>query len=190
MACANTIWKQHIEKAEWERYPGSLMKYIMKLQLREKIKIQTNPTFRQLHEVILHVGIVLRLEAWRVEVCQRHPEVSSLDEWIESNPEWNELREIAAHLAHTTIAPPDLVSGLRPDTSEDNKVLEMTRAYHKDFLLYEKTNYAMNHGDMGRLDSCLTEWMYYFMGCGKVKYAHRILRYLENMYIKLPKPLV
>jgi hypothetical protein len=76
------------------------------------------------------------------------------------------------------------------DDSERDKIFELTRILNKDLFLYEETTYAMNHGNIGRVDRCLTTWMYYFMGCRKVKYAKEMCRYLENMYIRYPKPLV
>ncbi|XP_006463783.1 hypothetical protein AGABI2DRAFT_74833 [Agaricus bisporus var. bisporus H97] len=189
MACADAIWRRHIKSTDADKDPTSLIKYVIQIRPLEKHKIHTNPTFRQLHEVIVHIGIVLRLDAWRVEVCRRHPEVSSLEEWVKSNPNWEELVEIAVALTDVFIPTPDMSCDTRKDDSQRDKLFEITRAYHKDFLLYEETIYSMNHGDMGRLDACLTEWIFYFMGCGKTKYAQEILHYLENMYVLYPKPL-
>lgn len=162
------------------------MKYIIQIRPLEKNKIQTNPTFCQVHEVITHVGIVLRLDAWRVEVCRRHPEIKSLEEWGKTKLTWDELVEIAYELATNFVAMTDTCD---LSQEENDAVFEVTKAYHKDFLLYEETNYAMNHGDIGRFDACLLEWMYYFEGCGKSKYGMEMFRYLENMYVKYPKPL-
>ncbi|XP_006463767.1 hypothetical protein AGABI2DRAFT_152846 [Agaricus bisporus var. bisporus H97] len=189
MACADAIWRRHIRSSESESDPTNLMKYVTQIRPLEKHKILTNPTFRQLHEVITHIGIVLRLDAWRIAVSQRHPECLSLEEWVNTNPTWDELVEIANELLKNFVALPDRARDTRKDSSQRDQVFEMTKAYHKDFLLYEETNYSMNHGDIGRLDACLSQWVFYFMGCGKTKYAHEILHYLENIYILYPKPL-
>jgi hypothetical protein len=189
MACADAIWRRHILPSGAHKDPTSLMKYITQIRPLEKNKIANNPTFRQLHEVILHVGIVLRLDAWRVAVSTRHPEFLSLQEWAESNPQWEDICEIADALAMNFVASPEMSTHFAKQNDQQDEVLEITRTYHKDFLLYEETTYAMNHGDIGRLDSCLSEWMFYFMGCGKVKYATEVYHYLENVYVKLAKPL-
>lgn len=189
MACADAIWRRHIKPSGTDTDMNSLMKFVTQIRPLEKHKIHTNPTFRQLHEVILHVGIILRLDAWRVEVCCRHPEISSLEQWAETNPEWEEILEIADVLTQKFIASADTAQDIRKEDNQRDKIFEISKAYHKDFLLYEEMTYAMNHGDIGRLDACLTEWMGYFMGCGKVKYAQALLHYLVNMYVIYPKPL-
>lgn len=140
--------------------------------------------------MIQHVGIVIRLDAWRVEVCHRHPEVSSLQEWADLNPTWNELCEIADELSKSVVASPNMFAAPQDNSTQLDQEYQTTKTYHKDLLLYEETTYAMNHGDIGRLDACMVEWIFYFMGCGKTKYAHDMFRYLENMYITYPKPLV
>lgn len=189
MACADGIWRRHIKSSNNGKDSASLMKYITQIRPLEKHKIQTNPTFRQLHEVILHTGIALRLDAWRVEVCRRYPGISSLKEWAATSPTFEEICEISNHLAKTFISPADLSTDFRKKEGQRDQVFETTKAYHKDFLLYEETNHALNYGDVGRLDACLSEWIFYFMGCGKPKYAQAMHQYLENMYIRYPKPL-
>jgi hypothetical protein len=189
MACADAIWRRHIKGSDTENGETNLMKYITQIRPLEKHKILTSPTFRQLHEVIMHVRIVLRLDAWRVEVSHHRPKCRSLEDWARSNPTWEELLEIAHNLINNFVGHPNLSHDSRKDPDERDKVFEITKAYHKDFLLYEETTYAMNHGDFGHLDACLSEWMFYFMGCGKTKYAMEILHYLENMYVLYPKPL-
>ncbi|EKM77433.1 hypothetical protein AGABI1DRAFT_130514 [Agaricus bisporus var. burnettii JB137-S8] len=189
IACADAIWRRHIKSSDVEHELSNLIKFITQIRPLEKHKIHTNPTFRQLHEVITHVGIVLRLDAWRVEVCRHHPEISSLEGWAQTNPEWVEILEIADELAEKLIATANIVEDDELEDTQHDKVFEITKAYHKDFILYEETAYAMNHGDIGCLDSCLVEWMIYFMGCGKVKYTQAVFHYLANMYVLYPKPL-
>ncbi|EKM74281.1 hypothetical protein AGABI1DRAFT_103440 [Agaricus bisporus var. burnettii JB137-S8] len=189
MACAEGIWKRHIQPAGTDKDSTSLMKYVTQIRPLEKHKIQTDPTFRQLHEMILHIGIALRLDAWRVEVCRRYPGISSLEEWAKTSPKWEDICEISNGLWETFIVPANMSRGFQEEDEQRDQAFEITKAYHKDFLLYEETNYAMNQGDIGRLDACLTQWIFYFMGCGKAKYAHAIHHYLENMYIVYPKPL-
>jgi hypothetical protein len=188
MACTEAIWRRHIEATNKKDATG-LIAYVMKIRPLEKPKIQSNPTFRQLHEVITHVGIVLRLDAWRTEVSRRYPDISSLEQWLETNPVWSEICEISDELARKIASWSKGSNTRRKKENQRDDVLENTMAYHKDFLLYEETNYSMNHGDIGRLDACLPEWIFYFMGCGKTKYAHLLCHYLENMYIIYPKPL-
>ncbi|KAJ3555015.1 hypothetical protein NP233_g12305 [Leucocoprinus birnbaumii] len=192
MAGVLAIFRRHILPADAKSDATSLLAYVSQIRPLERHKIETDPNFRQMHEVITHVGIVLRLDAWRVEVKKRYPEIESLEEWAKTKPKWEKICEIAESMIKTYVAPMNYVADYHDKhmDNERDKRFEVTAAYHREFLLYEETVHAMNYGDVGRLDSCLPDWMYLFMGCGKAKYAMELRRYLENMYIHYPKPLV
>ncbi|KAJ3518248.1 hypothetical protein NMY22_g13775 [Coprinellus aureogranulatus] len=57
------------------------------------------------------------------------------------------------------------------------------------FLLYEETAYAMNMGDIGRVETCFLPWAFIFQGCGKHKYAGELYRYLKNVWFIYPPGL-
>ncbi|KAJ7721904.1 hypothetical protein B0H16DRAFT_1790230 [Mycena metata] len=73
MACADAIWRIFIHPNNARVDPNSLMAYVAQHRPRETGKIGSNPGFRRMHEVIRHDGIVLRLDAWRVEAKRRNP---------------------------------------------------------------------------------------------------------------------
>ena len=86
--------------------------------------------------------------------------------------------------------PQDNLSAMRElpkaqrDKQHENSLLRM-----QYFLLYEEISYAMNAGDIGRVELCFLPWMMIFAACGKHKYATEMQRYLENVHFVYPKKL-
>jgi hypothetical protein len=60
---------------------------------------------------------------------------------------------------------------------------------HKYLLLYEETSHAMNHGDIGLLETVFPPWIAIFKATGKHKYATHILKHLNNVHWRYPKDL-
>ena len=57
------------------------------------------------------------------------------------------------------------------------------------FLLYEELSYAMNAGDIGRVEKCLEACMFIFKATGKHKYATEIIRHFTNVHSFYPDSL-
>lgn len=189
MACVQTIWRRPIDAKGAKIESTSLIAYVAQLRPQERPKIENDPSFRQMHEVITHIGIVMRRNAWKSHVKLKHEGISSLNEWAAMEPTWIEICEMSEEMLRIFVAPVDFRKQQKKPDCERDKQFEVTQMIHKDFLLYEETNHAMNFGDIGRLDQCMLVWMHLFMGCGKVKYGVEIRQYLENMYIQYPKPV-
>ena len=47
--------------------------------------------------------------------------------------------------------------------------------------LYEEMSYAMDHGDIGRVEMCLIAWAPFFEAAGKNKYAHHTIKLVHNL---------
>jgi hypothetical protein len=189
MACAQTIWRRHINASGAKSDAISLIAFVAQIRPQERPKIESDPSFRQMHEVITHVGIPLRLDAWLQEVRKRHPGITSLTQWATTEPIWEEILKMSEEMIRIFLPPVDVQSLKRNGDNVRDKQFEVVTTLHQDFLLYEETNWAMNYGDIGRLDQCMLIWVNLFMACGKTKYAMEIRQYLENMYIHYPKPL-
>lgn len=190
MACAQTIWRRHINILGAKSPAVSLIGFVALMRPQERPKIENDPSFRQMHEVITHVGIPLRLDAWLQHVKKRYPNITSLLEWAATQPTWEVIHDMSEEMIKIFLSPVHVQNLKKKQDNSRDKVFEVTAAIHQDFLLYEETNWAMNYGDIGRLDQCMLIWINLFMGCRKTKYAMEIHRYLENMYIHYPKPLV
>lgn len=51
-----------------------------------------------MHEVIQHVGIVLRLDMWRIAAEKKNSLHKTLDEFADSNPTLEQLQEMAQEI--------------------------------------------------------------------------------------------
>lgn len=86
--------------------------------------------------------------------------------------------------------PKDLSQLWEKQDDQQDQQKENTMICHQDFLLYEETSHGMNYRDIGHVEQCMVPWMGLFMGVGKAKYVMEMRRYLENIHIHFPKPLV
>lgn len=104
MACVDGVWRTFI-KVKTARGDNSLIQYIGFMRPNETGKFLKNPTFRQMNDAIQHIGIVLRLDAWRVEAlrcerCHGAEMYKSLEAWAEDKkPGLDDLWAAAAQLA-------------------------------------------------------------------------------------------
>ncbi|KAF8168746.1 hypothetical protein BJ912DRAFT_862514, partial [Pholiota molesta] len=192
MAAADAIWRIfiHPKKTKIEMGDNSLMSFVGQIRPRETGKIESNPGFCWLHEVIQHTGIVSRLDSWRVEIHKKTPEMNNLEDYARSKPSFKALQEMAitvskAHVANRELTlDQDLKTDAERDKQQENVLLQQ-----QYFLLYEELSHALNFGDIGRIETCFLPWMFIFLGCGKHKYAAKLQRYLENMYFIYPEGL-
>ncbi|KAJ8519093.1 hypothetical protein ONZ45_g3922 [Pleurotus djamor] len=163
MACADAIWRIFISKkdSKAEEDETSMMEYIP----------------------IEHIGIVLRLDSWRAAVSEEPAGCESLEDWAATEPSWEDIVRVATKLGKMDSTVNDIDSAMRLMDDEARDVqYENNLLRHHYFLLYEEISYAMNHGDIGRVESCFLPWMNIFAGCGKHKYAAELRRYLEDVH--------
>ncbi|KAF9027204.1 hypothetical protein BDZ89DRAFT_1101935 [Hymenopellis radicata] len=186
MACADAVWKILIKKAAARKDtdPLSLMQCVRVLRPRETHKIKTKPGFRRMHEVIQHVGIVSRLDCWRIE-CG----ADSLDAFAESEPSWEKLTEMANALAKGYVSGPSFARERARPAAERDEVKENHDLRASLFLLYEEFTYALNWGDIGRLETTFMPWVYIFRSCGKHKYSTYLRKYLRDVHFRYPAGL-
>ncbi|TFK73672.1 hypothetical protein BDN72DRAFT_745085, partial [Pluteus cervinus] len=55
--------------------------------------------------------------------------------------------------------------------------------------LMEELSYAMSHGDIGRMEEVLIQWIFIFKGVGKHKYALHMQRFLTDLHLRYPEGL-
>ncbi|KAJ3473410.1 hypothetical protein NLI96_g13016 [Meripilus lineatus] len=155
-----------------------------------KRRIQSGPKFRDQHELIGEVGIVLRLDAWRVEVSRQFG--TSLEEWVASKPSLSEIQEVADVLATRYVAGEDDndLWKLRSDApSIRDRQYENVILMHQYLLLYEELSYSLNAGDIGRFETVLPQWISIFRATGKHKYCNRLLQFMHQLYFVYPEGL-
>ncbi|EGN96433.1 hypothetical protein SERLA73DRAFT_154752 [Serpula lacrymans var. lacrymans S7.3] len=69
----------------------------------------------------------------------------------------------------------------RPESVQDQQH-KNGLSFNVYYLLYEEISYAMNFGDIGRVEACLVSWIPIFRATGKHKYASHIMNYLLNVH--------
>lgn len=188
MACADAVWKVFIHPSTAREDPTSLMSYVAQIRPKETGKIGSKPGFRRMHEVIQHVGIASRLDCWQTEVRKRNLG-SSLDEWAAKKPSWEEIEAIAAHMVCIYVADTQFDKQRCAPEVERDQQWENTLLQEQYFLLYEEISYAMNSGDIGRVETCFIPWIAIFRGCGKYKYATQMIKFLYNLHKVYPEKL-
>jgi hypothetical protein len=191
MACADAVWRIFIEPKQGRQDDNSLMAYVAQSRPRETGKIGSNPGFRRMHEVIRHTGIVLRLDAWRVEATRRNPAWTSLEIFAKSEPSEPLIDDMANHLAEQYVAGGDVdlyMTRSKPAASRDEQH-ENILLLHQYLLLYEETSFAMNRGDIGRLETVFPPWIAIFRAVGKHKYSAHMTKYLTDIHFVYPPRL-
>ena len=96
MACANAIWRLFIGATKCRTDALSLIEMIGQIRPRQMGKFtSSNPGFRNMHEIIQHIGQVMCLDCWR--------QFLALDELAKSKLTWDKLESIACTLAKKAI---------------------------------------------------------------------------------------
>ncbi|KZT68528.1 hypothetical protein DAEQUDRAFT_711871 [Daedalea quercina L-15889] len=189
MACADAIWKIFIQPKQGRADDTGLFKLVAEIRPKETGKFGSKPGFRRMHEVIRHVGIVSRLDCWREMVCKLERPFPNLESWAAAKPSWDEVEGIARKLVRTYL-PGMAYSTLRfrPPEIRD-EVQENVLLQDQYFMYYEELSYAMDTGDIGRVETCFMPWVFIFKGCGKHKYATQMIRFLHDLYFVYPERL-
>ena len=190
MACADAIWRIFIKPSEARYDPNCLIKHVSELRPKETGKITSKPGFRRMHEVIQHVGIVLRLDCWRdkaVKTCSAAG-VQSLEDFAAMKPTWIQLEAMANQMCIGHVAQADFSQRNMPqrvrDAEHENMMIRQ-----QYFLLYEEMSHALDCGDIGHVEDCFLPWAFIFRGCGKHKYAKHMVKHLHNVHFVYPDRL-
>ena len=189
MACADAIWRIFIHNKGKSSDPNDLITHISQIRPKETRKIETKPGFRRMHECIQHVGIVSRLEVWRLAANARFPGVTTLEEFSKLEPKWDVLQAMAVQIASRNPTPAEFSRRRVRKVEERDQQLENMMLREEYFLLYEEISHGLNHGDIGRVETCFMPWMFIFAGCGKHKYAAEMRQYLEDVHFVYPEGL-
>ena len=184
MACADAIWRVFIMPLLARKDATSIMGHLHIIRPKETGTIAKDPGFRRMHEVIMHDGRCRRLHCWLVEIAIWYG-ANTLEEWAESEPSLNEIKEISRYLALEYVATSDRLEELRSLGEDRDKQLENGLLISRYYLLYEELTHAMNSGDIGCVEATFAFWVPIFKAVGKHKYAAEMIRhitYVHNFY--------
>jgi hypothetical protein len=99
----------------------------------------------------------------------------SLDEFVASQHSLDELKNIANYFTLNYILGTQLDGdqNTKPADLWDQQ-LENSLLLNQYSLLYEELSYAMNMGDIGRVETCLSSWILVFKAVKNHKYVAHI----------------
>ncbi|KAF8332942.1 hypothetical protein F5887DRAFT_1080554 [Amanita rubescens] len=178
MACVDALWHIMIKPALGRQDETCVMKDIGVFCPRET------------GTLIRHVGIAWHLDCWHIAVQKRYPQYSSLEDFAKSNPNLDNLRALAEDLVHEYVDDGKQLLSMRLNSvSKRDQQFENAMLIQQYFLLYEELTYAMNFGDIGRLERTLLPWILLFKATGKHKYATAMEKRLVQTHFERPEPL-
>ena len=186
MSCANALYKIFLEKKKGHSDETSLYHNVEVLYPNDSARIANNKgTFQMNSDCLLKTGAADRLEYWRI-----HTGCKTLDDLANRFPTIDKLYAHARALAKECSA-----SSVKSDTLRRKPMKERNQQHEnilkriEFFLLYEETRYAMRHGDIGRVETCLITWIPIFRGSGKHKYANMLTEFLLDVHFIYPPGL-
>ena len=113
----------------------------------------------------------------------------TLEQFAASEPTLEELKLIADYLALNHVSNSRLVRERRKPADLHDQQLENGLLLNRCCLLYEELTYALNTGDIGRVETCLVSWIIIFKAVRKHKYAFHIMRFLSEVHFLYPAGL-
>ncbi|KAJ7800011.1 hypothetical protein B0H13DRAFT_2244977 [Mycena leptocephala] len=167
MAAADALWRIFIEPKQGRQDDNSLMAYVTQSRPRETGKIGSNPGFRRMHDLDVFG-----------KVC-------------ECEPSQDLINEMADHLAEYYVAggEVDIYATRSKSASLRDEQHENILMLHQYLLLYEETSFAMNRGDIGRLETTFPPWISIFPAVAKHKYSAHMTKYLTDVHFVYPPRL-
>ncbi|KIJ07102.1 hypothetical protein PAXINDRAFT_46892, partial [Paxillus involutus ATCC 200175] len=188
MACANALWHCFIYPSAAQEDETSLMRDVVELRPKETGIYISKPGFHRMHQLVGHAGVCRRLDFWGVHIKNKTGFVS-LDAFAASQPSLQDLQEMADEIVHTYVATHRLQQMRNKPEKERDLQHENTLLLNKYFLLYEELSYAMNHGDIGHVETCIVSWIPILKAIGKHKYASHMTNFLLNVHFVYPSGL-
>jgi hypothetical protein len=190
MACADALHRIFLAQ-EHRDGPNSLVRYVDEVRVKDNgtFKTDKGPQWRPMHEFIQHVGIASQLDCWRVAAGEAQPEVLTLDKWAESNPSWNKIVSMSRMMCRRFVGNKNLTNERQKPEDCRDKDLENTLIREQYFMLYEELAWAINAGDVGRVEQCIIPWIGIFQGCGKSTYSRQFTKFLYNLHFVYPEGL-
>ncbi|KAG2029197.1 hypothetical protein BDR03DRAFT_881556, partial [Suillus americanus] len=182
MASADAIWRTFLQHSLARVDENALMRDVGILQPKETGIYGSKPGFRRMHQLITYSGICRRLDCWRVEVKKGVPSHVDLDAFTASELLFDDLLAMADVIAKAYVADHRLRRMRSKNVTQRDGEYENALLLNKYMLLYEELSFAMNMGDIGRVETCIVAWILIFKATGKHKYATHMSDFLCNVH--------
>ncbi|KAG1796230.1 uncharacterized protein HD556DRAFT_1431369 [Suillus plorans] len=178
MASADAIWRTFLQHFLARLDENALMRDVGILRPKETGIYGSKPGFRRMHQLITYSGICRRLDCWRVEVKK-----------MSSEPLFDDILAMADVIAKEYVADHRLQRMRSKDVTQRDGEYENALLLNKYMLLYKELSYAMNIGDIGRVETCIVAWILIFKATGKHKYVTHMSDFLSNVHFVYPDGL-
>ncbi|KIN93625.1 hypothetical protein M404DRAFT_35937 [Pisolithus tinctorius Marx 270] len=188
MACADALWHCFIYPSAARDDETSLMRDVVQLRPKETGIYTTKPGFRRIHQLVSHAGICRHLDCWRVLASQKNG-FDNLEDFARSKPTLEDLEALAKEIIRTYVATGQFRRMRRKQDMEHDSQFENALLLNKYFLLYEELSYAMNSGNIGRVEASIVSWIPILKAVGKHKYATQMTNFLYNVHFVYPSGL-
>ncbi|KIK72802.1 hypothetical protein PAXRUDRAFT_48477, partial [Paxillus rubicundulus Ve08.2h10] len=116
-------------------------------------------------------------------------EHTSLDTFALSEPSFEDLQEIADNISRKYIGNYQPCQMQNKSASQQDQQYENSLLLNKYFMLYKQLSYAMNHSDIGCVESCIITWILIVKATGKHKYATQMMDFLCSVHFNYPEGL-
>lgn len=180
MACTETIWRTFLKDSKARSDQTSFYSDFRILRPRDSSALSSTFKFRPVHDAIRHIGTCRRLDCMRILAQEDHH--PSLQAFADSQPEWNQVQALARKAVQHFIPSPDQLKSVDNEVPEErDEELENNMGFNIYSALYEEMSYAMDHGDIGRVEMCLIAWAPLFEAAGKKKYAHHTIKLVHDL---------
>ncbi|KAG2121850.1 hypothetical protein BD769DRAFT_1360939 [Suillus cothurnatus] len=186
MASADAIWHTFLQNSSVRLDQNALMRDVGVLRPKETGIYGSKPGFHRMHQLITHSGICRHLDCWRVQVKKNESSHVDLDAFAASEPLFDDLLAMADVIAKDYVADYRLRWMRSKDVTQHDGENENALLLNKYMLLYEELSYAMNIGDIGRVETCVVAWILIFKATGKHKYATHMSDLLCNVHFVYP----
>ncbi|KAG6371291.1 hypothetical protein JVT61DRAFT_9760 [Boletus reticuloceps] len=170
MACADVLWRCFIQPQTAREDETCLMNDVALLRPKETLTFTSKPGFR-------------------LYVQAKNPRLTSLDDFASTKPTLEKLQSMADEIAQQFVITHQIQRLCRKREESRDLQFENTLLLNKYLLLYEELSYAMNCGDIGRVETCIVEWIPILKAIGKHKYATHMLNFLLNVHFVYPPGL-
>ena len=188
MACAETIWRTFLNDPKARSDHTGFYSDFRILRPRDSSALSSTFKFRPTHDAVRHIGTCRRLDCMRVLVQEDYH--SSLQAFADTQPEWSVVQELARKAVQHFIPYPDELKSMDEKVPEErDEQLENSMGFNIYSTLYEEMSYAMDHGDVGRVEMCLIAWAPLFEAAGKTKYAHHTIKLVHDLNHVFPPRL-
>jgi hypothetical protein len=179
---ANEHWGTPNSKALWSLW--RINSLLGRKPITAGWKSKKLPPFRPAYELMIDLALPANiLDGFRL-FCP----CDTLEEWVNSVPDWQAVRDVAAKI-HQQLCSARQVSKLRRQPAQKrDPIYENINLFNKDALTLLALRAAVKRGDVGGVLCVSAHWMVMFRGTGRMpKYADAVFRVITELKLMYPK---